>query len=37
MAEKKMNFEQSIDRLQEIVDQLEQGDAPLADALKIFE
>ena len=37
MAEKKMNFEQSIDRLQEIVDALEQGDAPLADALKLFE
>ena len=37
MAEKKMNFEQSIDRLQEIVSALERGDAPLADSLKLFE
>lgn len=37
MAEKKLSFEQSIDRLQEIVSALEQGDAPLADSLKLFE
>ncbi len=37
MAEKKMNFEQSIGRLQEIVSALERGDAPLADSLKLFE
>ena len=32
MAEKKLNFEQSIGRLQEIVTALERGDAPLADS-----
>ena len=37
MAEKKMSFEESIDRLQEIVSALERGDAPLADSLKLFE
>ncbi len=37
MAEKKLNFEQSIGRLQEIVTALERGDAPLADSLKLFE
>ena len=37
MAEKKMSFEQSVDRLQEIVAALEKGDAPLADSLKLFE
>lgn len=37
MAEKKLNFEQSIGRLQEIVSALERGDAPLADSLKLFE
>lgn len=37
MAEKKMNFEQSVNRLQEIVTALERGDAPLADSLKLFE
>ncbi len=37
MAEKKLNFEQSMERLQEIVAALEKGDAPLADALKLFE
>ena len=35
--EKKMSFEQSVDRLQEIVAALEKGDAPLADSLKLFE
>ena len=29
MAEKKLSFEQSIERLQEIVAVLEKGDAPL--------
>lgn len=37
MAEKKMNFEQAMARLEEIVTQLEQGDAPLEDALVLFE
>ena len=37
MAEKKLSFEQSIERLQEIVAVLEKGDAPLADSLKLFE
>ncbi len=37
MAEKKLSFEQSIDRLQEIVGALERGDVPLADGLKLFE
>ena len=33
MAEKKVTFEQAMARLEEIVKQLEQGDAPLEDAL----
>ena len=37
MAEKRLSFEQSIGRLQEIVAVLEKGDAPLADSLKLFE
>lgn len=37
MAEKKLSFEQSVARLQEIVTALEKGDAPLADSLKLFE
>ena len=37
MAEKKLSFEQSIERLQEIVAVLEKCDAPLADSLKLFE
>lgn len=37
MAEKKLSFEQSMARLEEIVKQLEQGDAPLEDALALFE
>ena len=32
-----MSFEQSITRLDEIVKQLEKGDAPLNDSLKLFE
>lgn len=37
MAEKKVTFEQAMARLEEIVKQLEQGDAPLEDALDLFE
>ena len=36
MAEKKVTFEQAMARLEEIVKQLEQGDAPLEDALALF-
>ena len=37
MSAKKMNFEQSISRLEEIVRQLERGDAPLEESLSLFE
>lgn len=37
MAVKKLNFEQSIGRLDEIVRHLENGDLPLEDSLKLFE
>ena len=37
MAEKKMTFEQAMARLEEIVKLLEQGEAPLEDALSLFE
>lgn len=37
MASKKLNFEQSLDRLDEIVRHLETGDLPLSDSLKLFE
>lgn len=37
MATKKLNFEQSMARLEEIVAALEKGDAPLEEALKLFE
>ena len=37
MAEKKMSFEESMARLDEIVRQLEKGDAPLENALQLFE
>ncbi|MDU6201098.1 MAG: exodeoxyribonuclease VII small subunit [Flavonifractor plautii] len=37
MAEKKVTFEQAMARLEEIVKQLEQGDASLEDALVLFE
>ena len=33
----KLSFEQSITRLDEIVKQLEKGDAPLSDSLKRYE
>jgi len=37
MAEKKLNFEQAMTRLEEIVTALEQGDAPLEQSLTLFE
>lgn len=37
MATKKMNFEQSIQRLDEIVKHLESGDMPLNESLSLFE
>ena len=37
MAKKSQSFEQSISRLDEIVRQLEQGNVPLEDALKLFQ
>ena len=37
MAEKKVTFEQAMARLEEIVKQLEQGDAPLEYELALFE
>ena len=39
MAEKKkeLTFEQSLERLEEIVRQLEKGDAPLSESLGLFE
>lgn len=33
----KMTFEQAIDRLAEIVQQMESGKAPLGDTLKLYE
>ena len=37
MAEEKKTFEQAMSRLEEIVKRLEQGDAPLEEALTLFE
>lgn len=37
MAEKKLSFEQSMERLDFIVKQLEKGEAPLSESLKLFE
>lgn len=34
---KKLTFEQSLERLEEIAALLEQGNAPLEDALKLYE
>ncbi len=34
---KKKNFENQLDRLKEIVDQMEKGTVKLEDALKLFE
>ena len=36
MANKKLSFEQSLARLDEIVRHLEKGDLPLKDALSLF-
>lgn len=37
MANKKLSFEESLKRLDEIVRLLERGEAPLAESLKLFE
>lgn len=37
MSEKNPSFEESINRLDEIVRCLEKGDAPLSESLKLFE
>lgn len=37
MASKKMNFEQALARLEEVVQRLENGDLMLNDSLKLFE
>lgn len=37
MAEKKLNFEQAMKRLEEIVSALERGEAPLEESLALFE
>lgn len=37
MAEKTLNFEQSLARLDEIVRHLEKGDLPLSESLSLFE
>lgn len=37
MAGKKLSFEQSLARLEEIVRHLEKGDIPLSDSLALFE
>ncbi|MDR0325616.1 MAG: exodeoxyribonuclease VII small subunit [Oscillospiraceae bacterium] len=37
MAEKKPDFEQSVNRLNEIIRALERGDTPLEDSIKLFE
>ena len=36
MEENKLSFEQSMQRLEQIVRLLEKGDAPLEDAMKLF-
>ena len=36
-AKKKMDFESSMNRLEEIVNLLERGDAPLEQAMTLFE
>ncbi len=36
MEENHLSFEQSMQRLEQIVRQLEKGDAPLEDAMKLF-
>ena len=36
MAKEKISFEESVKRLDEIVKQLERGDAPLSESLKLI-
>lgn len=36
MAEKKMNFEEAMERLEEIVNSMERGEAPLEESLALF-
>lgn len=36
MAEKKLNFEQAMTRLEEIVTSMERGEAPLEESLTLF-
>lgn len=37
MSDKSMEFEKSLQRLDEIVKRMEQGNVPLSEALKLFE
>lgn len=37
MTQKKMSFEQSMERLSQIVRELEKGEAPLSESLALFE
>lgn len=37
MSERSLEFEQSLQRLDEIVKKMEEGKAPLSEALKLFE
>lgn len=37
MAEKKLSFEQSLGRIDEIVKALENGDVPLDESMRLFE
>ena len=37
MAEKKLSFEQALERIDEIVKALENGDVPLDESMKLFE
>lgn len=36
MAEKKLNFEEAMERLEEIVTTMERGEAPLEESLALF-
>ena len=37
MAQKKQNFEQNMERLEQIVRAMERGDVPLEESLKLFQ
>lgn len=37
MAGKKLSFEQSLEKLEDIIRHLEKGDMPLNDSIKLFE